>query len=98
MSNKINDIIREHLESEIIDLDSNIEELAMSRPEFLKMGAVEQMEAMQDYINYLKYRQSRSDEYADYRAEASIDDYPRDTGDLDVPYDPDEAQEYEHWE
>ncbi len=66
MSNIINEKIKENLVSEIERWDSSLEEFAMIRPEYLRMSDVEQMEAMQDYINYLKYKQGQEKMEPDY--------------------------------
>ena len=93
MSNKFNDIIVENLSDEIQEQGSSVEELALLRPEILKMSLADKLEAMADYVKWLKNRQDKYEP-----AEMDGTDYPGDTGDVDVPYDPDKAQEYEHWE
>lgn len=70
MSTQTNEVILERLKEYIEGLGSSVEELAMTKPEFLKMTETDKMNAMQEYINYLEYKQNEGDAYSDKKAEA----------------------------
>lgn len=70
MSTQTNEIILERLQEYIEGLDSSVEELAMIKPEFLKMTETDKMNVMQEYIDYLEYKQNEGDAYSDKKAEA----------------------------
>jgi hypothetical protein len=59
MSTTTNEIILENLVRDIEELGSSVEEFIMLFPEYSKVTDVDKMEKMQDYINYLKYKQAQ---------------------------------------
>jgi hypothetical protein len=66
MSTTTNEIILENLVRDIEELGSSVEEFAMLFPEYSKVTDVDKMEKMQDYINYLKYKQAQDKMEPDY--------------------------------